>query len=129
MTNKTTNLAVAKNGDKFMAAMHQQDSDAPILPVKDILTLKDASPEAVRLILEETEKEAEYRRKLSMKEQDRYYFMQYLGQFFALIIGLAGVAGGVCCVWLDHPKAGGTIASLAIVSLALAFIDKNENKK
>ncbi len=128
MTNRTTNLAVAKSGDKFMAAVQEQHSDAPLLPVKDIVALKDACPDAVQLILDETRKEAEFRRRVTEKEQGKYYFQRGMGQVFALIIGLAGVAGGVYCVSLDHPQAGGTIASIAIASLALAFLGKKPGK-
>ena len=128
MTNRTTNVAVAKSGDKFMAAVQEQHSDAPLLPVKDIQALKDVCPDAVQLILDETRKEAEFRRRVTEKEQGKYYFQRGMGQVFALIIGLAGIAGGVYCVRLDYPNAGGTIASLAIVSLALAFLGRKQGK-
>lgn len=129
MTTKNEQLLIAQKGDN-VAMLHQRmDNDSPMLPVEDILALKDACPEAVQMILDETRKEAEFRRKVTEKEQTKIYFQQGLGQVLAFLMGTAGIIGGVVCVIYNHPTAGTTIVSLAIGTLALAFLGRSKNTK
>jgi len=83
----------------------------------------------VQLILDETRKEAEFRRRVTEQEQSKFYFQRGLGQVFAFLMGTAGIIGGVICVVNNHPKAGTTIASFAIVTLALAFLERGHKSK
>ena len=126
MTKKDEHLLIAAQGDK-LAMLHQRtDSDSPMLPVEDIRLLKEICPDAVQLILDETKKEAEFRRIFTEKEQAKYYFQRGLGQVLAFLMGTAGIIGGVVCVVYNHPAAGTTIASLAIGTLALAFLGRSK---
>ena len=47
--------------------------------------------------------------------------------FFGFLIGIGGIAGGAYVAVSGHPTAGGTIASIAIGTLAVAFIGKLKN--
>lgn len=128
MTKRQEQVVIAQQGNQ-VGIMHQKTaSDAPLLPVEDIRTLTEICPNAVQLILDETQKEADFRRKIVVSEQNKYYFQRGMGQILAFLMGIAGIAGGVICVLKDHPNAGTTIASLAIATLALAFLGKRSKQ-
>jgi ABC-type Mn2+/Zn2+ transport system permease subunit len=50
-----------------------------------------------------------------------------LGQFFALTIGVIGIVGGSYVAIHGQSAAGGTIATVAIGSLAIAFITRKSS--
>ena len=134
MTKRQEQVVIAAQGNQ-VGVMHQRtDSDSPMLPVNDIVSLMEICPDAVQIILEETKKEAEFRRNIVQKEQTRYYVHRIVGQILAFLMGMAGIIGGVICVKMNHPGAGTTIASMAILSLAFAFLglrpsQNNEKQK
>ena len=96
--------------------------DAPVLPVDHMERLHSFRPDINDWIIEQTTKEAEFRRE---KENcvNRYIYVEHLlGQIFGFCIGIGGIIGGAVVAMTSSPSAGGTIASVAIGTLAVAFL-------
>jgi len=98
------------------------ETDAPVLPVNQIEQLHKFRPDLVNWMFDQTQLEAEHRRK-EVKRVNTMTFIEHLiGQVFALIIGVAGIGGGVFAAVNGQPWAGGTIATAAITGLAVVFL-------
>ncbi|MBE6401478.1 MAG: hypothetical protein E7037_05560 [Verrucomicrobia bacterium] len=111
-----------ENGNELAASIRRRVSDAPMLPADEMQKFAEFLPEANRIILEQTVKEAEFRRVETAKENSRIAQERKLGQIFGFLIGIAGVIGGSCVAISGSAGAGGTIASVSIGTLAVAFL-------
>ena len=85
-------------------------------------------PDAVDWIIQQTQIEADYRRKETQRLNTFTLVERILGQVFALIIGLTGIVGGSYVALNGQPAAGGTIASVAITGLAAVFLTGRAKK-
>ncbi len=88
--------------------------------------LASISPEAIPFILEQTTKEAEYRRRETRYINRRVFATRTIGRLCALLVALAAIASG-CYIAIknpDHAYAGSIIAAVAILGLASAFISE-----
>ena len=128
MMSKNNSTAVVHQNGATAFLQSQNESDAPSLPVKDIKTLQECRPDAVDLILEQTVHEAEYRRSMEKEYLKCISIERRIGQIFALIMGLTGIISGTVCILHGSEKAGTILASLAIATLALAFIGRKSEK-
>ncbi len=126
MANSVKTAELSDKDSSFVVQHHE--SDSPLLPVAQMERLASISPEAIPFILEQTTKEAEYRRQESMRINRRVFATRTIGQFCALMVALAAIVGG-CYIAIknpDHAYAGSIIASAAIVGLAIAFISERK---
>lgn len=108
--------------------VQQHESDSPVIPIAQIERLHQFRPDLVDWIFTQTQIEAEHRR-IEVKRINNFVFIERIvGQVFALLIGLAGIVGGVYAAINGQAWAGGTIASLAITGLAVVFLTGKRNK-
>lgn len=123
--NKAT---ISQQGNTKSLTVQNQEIDTPVLPAEQMERFQQFRPDINDWILNQTDMEAAARRERQAKI-DRYIFTaQLIGQIFGLIIGLAGVVGGAIVAVKGYSAAGATIASLAIGTLALAFLGIGKNK-
>ncbi|WP_367025785.1 hypothetical protein ABZN20_15120 [Methylococcus sp. ANG] len=108
--------------------LQQHDTDSPIIPVAQIERLHQFRPDLVDWVFHQTQAEAEHRRTETRRVNTFVFVERLLGQIFALLIGLAGIVGGVYAAINGQPWAGGTIASLAITGLAAVFLTGRRDK-
>ncbi len=127
MANRQTR-ATAKQGDRELT-VQQHETDSPILPVGQLRELHDFRPDAVDWVLNESQKESDFRRKETHRVNSFVYMEMLIGQIFALIIGLGGIVAGSYVTVNGQPAAGGTIASLAITGLAVVFLTGRKKSK
>lgn len=107
---------------KGRLTVSNHDSDAPILPIGQIEQLHKFRPDLVNWMFDQTKLEAEDRRR-EVRRINTFTFIEHLiGQVFALLIGVAGIGGGVYAAINGQPLAGGTIATAAITGLAVVFV-------
>lgn len=116
-------------GNELAASIKTRVSDAPILPAEEMRLFSEFLPEANKIILEQTVKEAEFRRAGTSAENRRIFFERLFGQIFAFLIGISGVIGGSYVAVNGSAGAGGTIASVSIGTLAVAFLAASGNPK
>lgn len=102
--------------------LQQQETDSPIIPIGQLERLQRFKPEAVDWIIQQTQIEADERRRERRRLNTLLFIERTLGQFFALVIGLAGIGGGAYIALQNQPWAGATIASVAITGLAVVFL-------
>jgi len=115
---KSTHASVkSRYGDLIV---QQHESDSPIIPVQQIEQFHHFRPDRVDWIFEQTQAEAEYRRKETQRV-NTFIFIERL-------IGLSGIGGGVYAAVHGQPEAGGTIAGLAITGLAAVFLTGRAKK-
>ncbi|MGL4516953.1 MAG: hypothetical protein ACRCUH_09730 [Shewanella sp.] len=112
--------AKSANGSEFAVSSH--DSDSPILPVTQLAKLHEFRPDLVDFVVEQTKIEAEHRR-LRTTRVDKYILVErLLGMGCAVLVCGIGVIGGGYVGLQGQPWLGGTIASAALGTLAVAFI-------
>lgn len=107
-------------GDKITVQAHETDS--PILPAAQLERLHHFRPDLVDFVVEETRREAEFRREQT-KRLHRYVFIERMfGQLLALIVTTIGIGGGLYAGFNGQPWLGGVIATASISTLAVAYI-------
>jgi hypothetical protein len=117
---KHTTANVRERGKEL--TVHQHETDSPVIPMAQIEQLHQFRPDLVDWVFTQTQTEAEYRRS-ELKRVNKFVFIErVIGQIFALLIGLAGIVGGVYAAISGQAWAGGTIASLAITGLAVVCL-------
>ena len=126
---KHSQATLQKDEKKTSLTLQNQEVDTPLLPGEQMERLHSVCPEVVKWILEQTQIEAEHRRKETSRVNIFIFIEHLLGQIFGFLIGIAGVIGGVFAAVNDYPKAGATIAVVAIGTLAVAFIGKLTKNK
>jgi hypothetical protein len=131
---RQTNARV-KNRDGTELVVQDSHSDSPLLPIAGIERLHNIRPDRVDWVFEQTQIEAEKRR----EEQHRvntllfmetvFAFVEHMfGRLLAFSIGIGGIGRGVYLRMNGHEWLGGTLASLTIGTLAVAFLTKNRNE-
>ena len=120
----TANL---RDRDKELT-VQQHDTDSPVIPIAQIAKLHQIRPDLVDWVFTQTQTEAEHRREEVRRVNGFVFVERIVGQVFALLIGLAGIIGGVYAATNGQPWAGGTIASLAITGLAAVFLTGKKGK-
>lgn len=123
MANRHTNAKVThrKDGDREMT-LSQQETDSPIVPVAQLERLHTFKPDAVDWVINQTQIEAEHRRKETARINGFIFIEHLVGQIFSLIIGLGGIGAGSWVAVNGQPWAGGTIATASITGLAVVFL-------
>jgi len=120
MTNKSTSAKVRNRHGEV--TLQQNETDSPIIPVGQLEHLQSFKPEAVDWVIQQTQAEAEHRRKEHRRVNTLVFIERIIGQIFALIVGFMAIGGGVYAAIKGQPWAGATIACAAITGLAVAFI-------
>lgn len=114
--------------NKDASLTHERNElDFPVLPVQQMRELHEFRPDIVDFIVEETKNESAHRRLMEQYATIRSFWGFVIGQVFGLLIGLGGIAGGLWATLEGHDGVGGTIASIAIGTLAVAFIRRQKN--
>ena len=120
MANKSRTAKLENRTGELTVQQHETDS--PIVPVAQLEKLNTFKPDAVDWVLEQTEIEAKHRRSEGHRVNTITFVERFVGQFFALLIGLAGIVGGSYVALKGSPWAGAVIAGLAIAGLAGVFL-------
>lgn len=94
-------------------------SDSPILPVDQLDALRKIKPDAVDWVIAQTQAEAEHRRAELVRVNNLIFVEHLFAQAAALLIGLAGVGGGVWLAMHEQPWVGFAIAAVVMVALAV----------
>lgn len=95
-----------------------------MLPSPEVIErINNCRPDLIDWMVKETSLEAAERRERA-RHLDREACLGFRrGQWFGLIIGLGGITGGsLVAILSNSPATGGTIATSAIVVLAVAFL-------
>jgi len=125
MGRSTTAKVNRRNGD---LTLQQHDSDSPILPIAQLEQLNSFKPEAVELVINQTQIEAEHRRKETLRLNTFVLIERIIGQVFALIIGVTGIISGSYVAISGQAWAGGTIATASLTGLAAIFLTGRSKK-
>lgn len=110
-------------------AVQHQETDCPQLPVAELERLYQLDPALVTWVVEQTEAEANHRRRETSRVNWFIFTEHMTGQVFAFLIGLSGMVGGAYVALQGQPVAGGIIASVTIGTLATAFVKGRKPKK
>ncbi|MBI3479241.1 MAG: hypothetical protein HY016_02635 [Nitrosomonadales bacterium] len=123
MANRHTNAKVTRQKDgNSELTLSEHETDSPIVPVAQLERLHVFKPDAVDWVINQTQIEAEHRRKETSKINGYIFAEHLIGQIFSLIIGTAGIGAGSWVAVSGQPWAGGTIATAAITGLAVVFL-------
>ena len=123
MANRHTNAKVTRQKDgNSELTLSEHETDSPIVPVAQLERLHVFKPDAVDWVINQTQIEAEHRRKETSRVNGFIFTEHLIGQIFALIIGTVGIGAGSWVAVSGQPWAGGTIATTAITGLAVVFL-------
>jgi hypothetical protein len=118
--------ATSKNGDQV--TVHSQETDAPILPVAQLQHLHEFRPDLVDFVIEQTREEARHRRVQDTRVNWFIFVERVFGQLAAIVVAVLGIGGGIYAGLNGQPWLGGTIASVTIGTLAVAFLRRNQTR-
>lgn len=127
VANRNTHVTAAQrtpSGGEVMVSRQDTEIDTPVLPSPEVIErINSCRPDLIDWMVRETSLEAAERRERA-RHLDREACIGFRrGQWFGLIIGLAGIIGGsLVAILSNSPATGGTIATSAIVVLAVAFL-------
>lgn len=112
-----------KTGDiEKSASVTQHISDAPLLPVSDMERLQSLRPDLVDFVIKQTEIEANHRRTQENRTNSFIFTVQLLGQLLSLVVACVGIGGGIYAGIQGYEWLGGTIATVTIGTLAVAYL-------
>ena len=122
MASRTKTAGLSRDGSSVVIQQHETDS--PILPVAQMERLHKLDPDFTKFIIDQTAKEADFRREETKRTNSMVFTTMLSGQFCALIVGLIGVTGGCYIAYINpaNPYAGAIIAVASVSGLAIAFI-------
>ena len=118
--------ATNKHGDQV--TLHAQESDAFLLPIAQLEHLHSFRPDLVDLVINETRLEAAHRRREKSRTNGFIFLERVFGQIGALLVATLGIGGGLYAGMNGQPVLGGTIATITIGSLAVAFLRRNQKE-
>lgn len=101
-------------------------SDAPLLPIAGIERLHAVRPDRVDWVFEQTQIEAETRRREDRRTNTFIFVERMAGIIGALTIGAGGIGGGIYLGLQGHDVLGGIVASSTIGTLAVAFLKRHK---
>lgn len=122
-----TTTARAKNREGELTVSHLE-SDSPLLPVVQLERLHTFRPDLVDWVKDQTQKEAEHRRRENAAINKFVFVERIFGQFAAFLLGLSGIIGGGYIILSGHPVAGASVAGATISGLAIAFLTGRTQK-
>lgn len=126
MSRQTTAHVKGRGGEMVVQDNH---SDAPLLPIAGIERLHNIRPDRVDWVFDQTQIEAETRRKEQHRINTFVFIERILGMVFAFSIGAFGILGGIYAALHDHEWIGGIIATTTIGTLAVSFLYNKANSK
>jgi uncharacterized membrane protein len=80
-------------------------------------------------IIKMAEKEQEHRHKLQLKNQTQVGWLTFIGQLFAFVIGVSGVAGGIFLVKNDKSVTGFSVFFTSLAALVGIFLYNRKRSK
>ncbi|TAN50882.1 MAG: hypothetical protein EPN21_07990 [Methylococcaceae bacterium] len=107
---------------------HDHETDTPVLPVAQIEQLHQFRPDRVDWIFEQTEREAESRRKETRRINTLIFIERFAGMLFAFLLGCTGLAGAIWLAVQGREVAASSLGGVTLVSLVSAFIFASRRK-
>ena len=126
MSRQTTARVKDREGSEMV--VQDNHSDAPLLPIAGIERLHAIRPDRVDWVFEQTQIEAETRRREQTRINTLIFIERISGMLAALILGLCGIGGGIYAALQGHDWLGGVVATAVIGTLAVAFLKRNNKK-
>ena len=131
MGRKSNQLQATKDSPsgKSQVTVQQHETDAPFLPVADLERLAQIKPDALEWFFKHTDTEANHRRNEDTRLNSLAIKSTYIGQVFALILGLAGIGAGTYIAIQSNPYAGLGVSVMALLTLAAGMRNAVSKKK
>lgn len=112
--------ARTQSGDEF--ALTDTTTDSPILPAGQLRDLAAIDPQLVNWVVQQTEIEANFRR-TEVTRVNSFIFIESIGAMICgLVIGVVGMLTAAYVGLNGQPVLGGTIATLSLGTLAVAYV-------
>jgi len=116
--------AQAKDNNRNEIAIASVNSDSPLLPVEQLEKLHQFRPDLVDFVIEETKTESQKRRIETTRINNFTFIERIIGLIFSLIISLVGVSGSIYLGLQGHDWLAGTIGTVTIGTLAVAYLKR-----
>lgn len=108
--------------------VHDHETDTPVLPVAQIQQLHEFRPDRVDWVFDQTEREAESRRKETRRINTLIFVERLAGIVFAFLLGCSGLIGSIWLAAQGKEIAASSIGGVTLVSLVSAFIYASRRK-
>lgn len=108
--------------------VHDHETDTPVLPIAQIEQLHQFRPDRVDWVFEQTEREADARRKETQRVNTLIFIERFAGILFAFLLGCTGLIGSIWLAAQGKEIAASSIGGVTLVSLVSAFIYASRRK-
>lgn len=126
MGNNQTNVKkVDADGGQFH--VQHTTTDSPILPAANLAQLNEIDPALVRFVVDQTEKEAEHRRKQESRINTFIFAEKLTGVIIAALLTFFVFGLGGYLIFNDHDVAGVTICGAGLASIVALFVNRQNN--
>ncbi len=107
--------------------VQDHESDAPVVPIAQLERLHNFRPDRVDWIFQQTELEAQARRKESHRVNTFIFIERIMGMFFGFALACIGLAGSI---WLasEGKEIAAGIGGATLATLVSVFILRNRTK-
>lgn len=121
MANNNTKIRASSHRGNEIQLSHIQ-TDSPLLDIDALIKAREAGQgDIVDFILQETQKEADFRR-AEIKKTNKFTFIErMIGMLLAFSVGIGGIFGSLYIANSGHSKLAHVVAVLLIGSLAVGF--------
>lgn len=120
---------VKAQNDKGSVSVSQHDSDSPLLPVPQLEHLHQFRPDLVDWVRDQTQIEAEERRKRTTTV-DRYIFSERtLGTILGALVALTGLCLAAYLSLTGHEKTAQVLGGGTLVSMVAVLVTGRMTKK
>lgn len=127
MGNHTVVQAGNKEGEHL--SVQHTSTDSPILPAENIRQLQNIDPNLVSFVIEQTAKEAEFRRTESKRINTMVFTERISGVVAGAIIAIVVFTFGFLLILKGHDWAGVALCGAALVSIISIFVTKKISEK
>lgn len=126
MASTHTNLQ-ATNSEGGLVTVQQTATDSPLLPAANLQQLAAIDPKLVDWVVEQTQKEAEFRRGEVHRTNNFVFVERIAGICAAVILALTGLGVVVYLAMNGHDWVAGVIGGGALVGLVSAVLSRKKD--
>ncbi len=127
MADHTEFHAASKDGEQL--SVRKTSTDSPILPSENIRELQSIDPRFVDFVLQQTEMEAEFRRKETKRTNTFVFTERMSGVVAGVIVALTFCSLGFVAIMNGHDWAGTALCGFTLVSIISIFVTKKITDK
>ena len=128
MSNEQTRVH-ATNPDGGQLSVSRTTTDSPILPAGNLQQLQQIDPKLVQWVVEQTEKEANFRRIESRRINSFIFTERILGVIVGGVVAIAGLVVSAYVAIQGHEWAASIIGGATLVAIVTVIVTRKPDQR